>query len=56
MIVSNVTYHCATIVEVVLVFVSVGTEIHACSNSREWSAILQAQPALCSSGLKLALE
>lgn len=50
------TYHRATVVEVVLVLVSVGTEVHASGDPREWTAFLQAQPAVWSFGLGQALK
>lgn len=50
------SYHCATIVKVVLILMSMGTEIHASSDSREWTAFLQAKPAFWSFRLRLALR
>lgn len=40
------TYHSAPIVHVVCVLVRVGTEINACSDTREGPTILGAQPAV----------
>lgn len=50
------TYHRATVVEVVLVLVSVGTEVHASGDPGEWTAFLQAQPTVRSFGLRQALK
>lgn len=35
-------YHCAAIVEVMLVLVGMSTEVHACCHPREWPPLLQA--------------
>lgn len=50
------SYHCATIVEVVLVLMSMGTEVHASSDSGEWTTFLQAKPALWSFRLRQTLR
>lgn len=52
----SVSYHRAAVVEVVLVLMSVGAEVHAGGDSRKRAAFLQTQPAVWSFGLCLALE
>jgi len=51
-----ITYHSAAIVKVMLVFVSMGTEIHACSDSRKWPTFLQTQPTVWSNVLIYTLS
>lgn len=41
-----VPYHGASVVEVMLIFVSVSTEVHACRHPREGPSFFQAKPTV----------
>lgn len=50
------SYHSAAVVEVVLVLVGMGTEVHAGGDAGERPAFLQTQPAVCGFRLILTLR